>query len=119
MRTALNINAKSIHQVLSDILGDIPYSHRTIADWSHRFKEGTISVEDDPRPGRPSTTLSNANIQLVAEKLIDDDYRISYRQLAALTSLNLAAIHAILHDHLHMRKKKFKWIPYKLAPEKF
>ena len=102
MRTALNINAKSIHQVLSDILGDIPYSHRTIADWSHRFKEGTISVEDDPRSGRPSTTLSNGNIQLF-EKLIDEDSRISYRELAALTSLNLPAIQTITNDHLYMR----------------
>jgi hypothetical protein len=76
-------------------------------DGSHRFKEGRISVEDDPRSGRPSTALSNANIQLV-EKLIDEDSRISYRELAALTSLNLPAIHTIIDDHLHMRKKKFR-----------
>ena len=93
-RTALNINAKSIHQELIDILKDNAYSYRTIADWSHRFKEGRISVEDEPRPGRPSPTLSNANIQLV-EKLIDEDSRISYRELAALTSLNLPEIHSI------------------------
>ena len=47
MRTALNINAKSIHQELIDILGDNAYSYRTIADWSHRFKKGKISIEDE------------------------------------------------------------------------
>jgi len=48
-------------------------------DGSHRFKEGRISAEDDQRPGRPSTTLFAANIQLV-EKLIDEDSRIYYRE---------------------------------------
>jgi hypothetical protein len=78
MRTALSINPKTIHQELIDILRENAHSYRTIADWLHCFKEGRISVEDDPRLGRPFTTLSNANIQLF-EKLIDEDSRISYR----------------------------------------
>ena len=116
MRTALKINAASIHQELVDILGDNAYSYRTVADWSRRFKDGRVSVEDDPRQGRPSTTLTKANIQLV-EKLIDEDSRISYRSLVELTSLNLNTIHKIIHDHLHMKKKKSRWIPHKLTPE--
>ena len=79
MRTTLNINAKSIHQELIDILRNNAYLYRTVVDGSHRFKEGRISAEDDQRPGRPSTTFFAANIQLV-EKLIDEDSRIYYRE---------------------------------------
>jgi len=104
MRTALKVEATAIHQDLVTILGDSAYSYRSVAEWSRRFKAGRDSVEDDPRPGRPLTASTKANIQQV-QRLIDQDPRISYRDIAALTSLSYPTIHGILHDHLDLRKK--------------
>lgn len=116
MRTALKINARAIHQELLLIQPDTAYSYSSVALWSSRFREGRASVEDDPRSGRPSTTTTKANIKRV-EELVEEDRRISLRTIEALTSLNLFTIHAILHDHLEMRKRKSRWVPYELKPK--
>jgi histone-lysine N-methyltransferase SETMAR len=116
MRTALKIDARTIHQELLLIQPETAYSYSNVALWSSRFREGRASVKDDPRSGRPSTTTTKANIKRV-EELVEEDRRISIRAIEALTSLNVFTIHAILHDHLEMRKRKSRWVPHELKPE--
>ena len=58
MRTALNISARAIHQVLLLIQPETAFSYSVVSFWSKRFREGRESVEDDPRPGRPVTADS-------------------------------------------------------------
>lgn len=115
-RTALKIDARTIHQELLLIQPDTVYSYSNVALWSSRFREGRVSVNDDPRPGRPLTATTKANIKRI-EELVEEDRRISLRALEALTYLNLFTIHGILHDHLDMRKRKSRWVPHMLTPE--
>jgi histone-lysine N-methyltransferase SETMAR len=116
MRTALKIDARTIHQELLLIQPDVAYSYRNVALWSSRFREGRASVKDDPRSGRPQTTTTQANIKRI-EELVEEDRRISIRAIEVQTSLNLFTIHAILHDHLELRKRKSRWVPHELNPE--
>lgn len=39
------------------------YLERTVYnDWFNRFKDGRISVDDNPRSGRPSTSIDDAHM---------------------------------------------------------
>ena len=116
MRTVLKIDAKTIHKELLIIQPDTAYSYSNVALWSSRFREGRASVKDDPRSGRPLTATTKENIKRV-EELVEEDRRISIRAIEAITSLNIFAIHGILHDHLDMRKRKSRWVPHELKPE--
>ena len=72
------------------------------------FREGRASVKDDPRSGRPLTATTKENIKRV-EELVEEDRRISIRAIEAITSLNIFAIHGILHDHrLEVRRDRFE-----------
>ena len=49
--------------------------------WYNRFKEGREDVNDDYRPGRPSTPITDENIEAV-KKIILDNRRITIREVA-------------------------------------
>jgi hypothetical protein len=36
------------------------------------FHEGRVTINDDPRPGRPKTSTDERNIQLMADFLAED-----------------------------------------------
>ena len=48
--------------------------------WYNRFKEGRKDVNDDIRPGRPSTSTADENIEAV-KKMILDNCRITIREV--------------------------------------
>ena len=49
--------------------------------WHNRFKKGREDVNDDDRPGRPSTSTTNENIEAV-KKMILDNRRITISEVA-------------------------------------
>ena len=48
---------KEIHWRMADVYGDSSPKYSTVAKWSAEFKHGRDSLEDDPRPGRPSGSV--------------------------------------------------------------
>ncbi len=72
VRTALNIQAKVIHDELYSVFGDQAPSLRTVERWSMLFRDGREEVEDEARPGRPITETTSEHIEQV-RLLIDDD----------------------------------------------
>ncbi|KAJ8948182.1 hypothetical protein NQ318_010455 [Aromia moschata] len=47
------------YAVLKDVYGNECLSRTQVFEWFKRFKEGHETTEDDPRPGRPSTSKTN------------------------------------------------------------
>jgi len=47
--------ATETYQLLQQAYGEDAVGRTQVFDWFRRFKEGGISVESDPRSGRPST----------------------------------------------------------------
>ena len=72
--------------------------------WHKAFKEGWENVEDDARSGRPISATNNQNVEVV-RAVMAKDRRLSVRMFAEETGLNKNAVHRILKEHLHMRKK--------------
>ncbi|KAJ8945322.1 hypothetical protein NQ318_009717 [Aromia moschata] len=67
-------------------------------------------TEDDPRPGRPSTSKADENFERIG-KLIREDLRLSIRGLAEITGTDKECVRQILHESFNMRKYCGKMVP--------
>ena len=61
--------AKEIYWRMADMYVDSSPKYSTVAKWSAEFKCGRVSLEDDPRPGRPADVISQEMIDCV-ERLV-------------------------------------------------
>ena len=55
--------------------------HFIVQLWYNRFKEGREDVNDDARPGRPSMSTTDENMEAV-KKMILNNRRITIREIA-------------------------------------
>lgn len=44
-----------IHSALREVRGDQTEDCGTVCRWAARFREGRVTIQDDPRPGRSET----------------------------------------------------------------
>ena len=56
--------------------------------WYNQFKEGREDVNDDAHPGRPSTSITDENIEAV-KKMILDNRRITIREVGAIFRIEI------------------------------
>ena len=75
------MTALEIHDDMLRTLTESAPSYATVARWIREFKRGGVSVEDNPRSGRPPTATTKDNIDL-ALQMVMQDRRISSRQIA-------------------------------------
>ena len=47
-------------------------SKTKVYEWYKRFQDGREDVEDDERPGRPSTSRTDENVEKVKEMVMND-----------------------------------------------
>ena len=57
--------AKQVEERLTAVYKESSPSAATIKRWVKEFQRGRESLEDDPRPGRPSTSTNEENIETV------------------------------------------------------
>ncbi|CAF1455419.1 unnamed protein product, partial [Rotaria sordida] len=109
VRTALNIQARIIHDELYSVYGDQAPSLRTVERWSKLFREGREKIEDKTRPGRPITETTSENIEQIG-LLINDSPYLTIEQLEDQTDLSHGTIHRIITDHLNLRKITARYV---------
>ena len=73
--------------MLSKTFGESTMSRTQVQLWYNRFKEGRESVNDDTRPGRPSTSTTDENIEAV-KKMILNNHRITLQMMLAYRSVH-------------------------------
>ena len=78
--------------------------------WYNRFKEGREDVNDDARPGRPSTSTTDENIEAVKEMILDN-CRITIREVADNVDILFGSCQAIFTDVLDMKRAATKIVP--------
>ncbi|CAF4820702.1 unnamed protein product, partial [Rotaria sp. Silwood1] len=113
VRTALNIEARTIHDELHTVFGDEAPSYRTVARWAQWFREGREEVEDEQRSGRPVTETTLDNIEEI-RSIVNDDPHVTIAELQEHTGLSYGTVHRILSDHLELRKITARYIPKQL-----
>ena len=77
--------------------------------WYNWFKEGREDVNDDSRPGRPSMSTTDENIEAV-KKMISDNRQISI-EITDDVDILFGSCQAIFSDVLGMKCGAAKIIP--------
>ncbi|KAL4142347.1 hypothetical protein QTP88_004826 [Uroleucon formosanum] len=106
-----------IHAALNEVCGTDTVDRSTVQRWHQRFRDGRTSIDNNPRSGRPSTvTQDNTNAAILAT-LLDEDGRITVREIEQETGISKSSVHRILTEILQKRKIAARWVPHFLSPE--
>ena len=65
-------NPTEMHVALSEVCGEFTVDCSTVSRWANRFRGGCMSIDNDPRPGRPRTSTDERSVKLVADALEED-----------------------------------------------
>ena len=87
-----------------------------VFNWYKTFSKGRESIKDEPRPGRPSTSKMDNNVEKV-QALVRSDRQLTVRMIASELNLNHTTVHQILTQELAMRKMCVKIVPKNLTIE--
>ncbi|PSN48756.1 hypothetical protein C0J52_08926 [Blattella germanica] len=75
-----------------------------------------MSIDDDPRPGRPRTSTYERSVKLVTDAL-KKDRRATCEELSEATGISPTSVYRILTDDLKKRKICARWVPHCLTSE--
>ena len=56
----------------STVCGEETVDSSTVSRWATRSREGRVTINDDPRPGRPNTSTDERSMKLVVDFLAQD-----------------------------------------------
>ena len=96
--------------MLTKAYGESVMSKTRIYEWYKRFQDGREDVEDDERPGRPSTSTTDENMEKLKE-MVMNDRRITIREVADDVAISIGSCHEIFSNVLGMKRVAAKFIP--------
>ena len=105
-----------IHHVLQQGLGNQCPSYETVRRWVAAIQSGKEDCDDEPRSGRPATVTNPEIVQNVAA-MIQEDRRLTTRQIAETIGISHGSAHTILTEELGKRKVCSKFVPHLLTEE--
>jgi len=103
-------------EMLQEAFKEQALSRARVFEWFSRFKKGALSIEDQPRSGRPSSSRNDENIAKICEKL-NKDRRYTIDELSEVTGVSWSSVQRILTQDLGMRCVAAKFIPCLLTED--
>lgn len=97
-------------EMLTVAYGECTLSKKNVYKWYKLFQEGRENVEDEARPGRPSTSTTDANVKEVKEMVLNNR-RITIREVAEDVGISVGSCHEIFSDILGMKRVSAKFVP--------
>ena len=88
-------------QMLQQAYGKDCLSHTQCYKWYQRFKSGRMSIEDDPKSGRPSSSMGDDHIEKV-HSVIHENRRLTIREVSEEVGICKSSCHTILTEKLKM-----------------
>ena len=67
-----------IHSSLMEVCGVETVDRSTISRWVQRFREGRLSIKNDPKSGRPRTSTDDQSVEHVLQ-ILEEDRRMMWR----------------------------------------
>ncbi|UYV76155.1 hypothetical protein LAZ67_13002887 [Cordylochernes scorpioides] len=112
----LQISATETFEMLNKAFPNDAPKRTTVFEWHSRFKAGRISIEDDPRQGRPKFQRTDENVQKITD-LIKENPRTTLLELEQDTGISKTTIGTIVTEDLKLKKTPAKFIPRFLTNE--
>jgi histone-lysine N-methyltransferase SETMAR len=109
-------NPTEIHNALHEVCGNSVVDRSTVSRWASHFREGQVSIQDDPRSGRPVTATNDTSVVIVST-LLEEDRRKSCEEIAHEANMSNASVFRIVTQKLQKRKVAAKWVPHQLSEE--
>ena len=82
-------------------------------EWYKRFKGGRTSLDHDEIPGRPTTSVTEENIES-AKQIVLQNRSVPIREIAVLLGISYGSAEHILTDVLGLKRVASRLVPKKL-----
>ena len=102
--------------MLTEAYVESAMSKTKVYEWYKRFQHRREDVEDDERPGRPSTSTTDENVEKVKE-MVMNDRRITIREVADDVGISIGSCYGVLLNVLGMKHVAAKFVPKLLNSE--
>jgi len=102
------IPAAEINQRLQRAYGSVCMGASSVQRWVKHFKDGNMSIQDQPRRGRPRTASTERNKERVDE-IIQDDRCVTVDTIARILGLGHNAVQE-MNESLGYRKVCARWV---------
>ena len=107
-----------IHSALHEVWGEQTVDRSTVSRWATRFREGRVTINDYPRPGRPKASTDKWSVRLVVAFLAQD-HQVTCKEISQATGTSPTSVFRILTNDLQKRRIFARWVPHCLiAAEK-
>ena len=103
-------------EMLQEAFKEQALSCARVFEWFSCFKKEDLSIEDQPRSGRPSSSWNDENIAKIREKL-NEDCRHTIDELSEITGVSWSSVQRILTQDLGMRRAAAKFVPHLLTED--
>jgi len=97
-------------EMLQQAYGEDCLGRTQCHDWYQRFKSGRTSIEDDPKSGRPSTSMDDDHVKKVLA-VICQNHRPTVRKVAEEVGICKSSCNLILTEKLQMRRVAAIFVP--------
>jgi histone-lysine N-methyltransferase SETMAR len=87
-----------------------------VSQWAPHFREGQVSIQDDPRSGQPVTAMDDTSM-IIVSTLLEEDQRKSCEEIAHEPNKSTVSFSRIMTQTLQKRKVAAKWVPHQLSKE--
>ncbi|CAK9801777.1 Histone-lysine N-methyltransferase SETMAR [Anthophora quadrimaculata] len=108
------VDLKATMDKMKSVYGNECPSDSFIKYWHREFKCGRVSIEDEPRSGRP-TEIDYSNLAPKIKAAIEENRKCDLNSLALKYNVSYGVIQKIVTKDLGMRKLTTKWIPHVLS----
>ena len=96
--------------MLTKAYGESDMSKTRVNEWYERLQDGREDVENDERPGRPSTSTTDENVKK-GKEMVMNDRRITIREVADDVGISIGSCHDIFSNVLGMKRVAAKFVP--------
>lgn len=100
-------------KMLKKAFGDVCMSQPRVYEWFKRFKDGRTSLDHDEIPGRPTTSVTEENIES-AKQIVLQNRSVPIREIAVLLGISYGSAEHILTDVLGLKRVASRLVPKKL-----
>lgn len=97
-------------KMLQKAFGESALSKTRVYEWYRAFKDGRETVEDMPRSGRPSTSVTDDNVDKIKE-IVAENCHVSLREMAHGLGMSHESVRTIVHEKLGMQRVAARLVP--------